>query len=123
MEYGKFQNVAIKLLSKFGTSKNIKLKKDTENSIVDPVTKRSVKAYKTYTGYGVKLGYETEAIGSLDNIIKAGDVKIICVFDVEPTEQKDQIIFGNDAFNIINVKKVDPDASTVVLYSVQCRRT
>lgn len=122
MEYGKFQNVAIKLLSKFGTSKNIKLKKDTENPVVDAITKRSVKVYKTYAGYGVKLGYETEAIGSLDNIIKAGDVKIICVFDVEPTEQKDQIIFGNDVFNIINVKKVDPDATTVVLYSVQCRR-
>lgn len=122
MEYGKFQNVAIKLLSKFGTSKNIKLKKDTENPTVDAVTKRSVKVYETYTGYGVKLGYETEAIGSLDNIIKAGDVKIICVFDVEPAEQKDQIIFGNDTFNIINVKKVDPDATTVVLYSIQCRR-
>ena len=122
MDYGKYKKIAIKLLSKFGTSKNIILKKDTGEPVSDPVTKRVVKTYKNYSGYGVKLGYETEAIGTLDNIIKAGDVKIICIFNEEPSEQKDQIIFGKDTYNIINVKKIDPDASTVVLYTLQCRR-
>lgn len=122
MDYAKFQNLAIKLLSKFGSASSVHLRKYTGVSGIDPVTKRTVKSFKLYSGYGVKLKYATEAIGSLDNIIKAGDVKILCYFPEEPSEQKDQIIFRKDTFNIINVEKIDPDSDTVVLYSVQCRR-
>lgn len=122
MQYAKFQNVAIKLLSKFGTTSTIRLQRDTGTTTYDETTMKDTKVYESYFGYGVKLQYSTEAIGSSDNIIKAGDVKIICYFTTEPIENTDQIIFGNDTYSIKNVEKVDPDATTVVLYALQCRR-
>lgn len=122
MNYSKFKSVSIKLLSKFGTVSNISLKQDTGETTYNETTGVDEKVYKTYSGYGVKLQYATEVIGSGDNIIKAGDVKIICVFDVEPTENNDKIVFGSDTFNVVHLGKVDPDATVTVMYTCQCRR-
>ena len=71
--------VAKKLLTKFGNVKNCILYHAEGKNIT------------TYKGIGVKLGYSSEAIGMNANTIKAGDAKIICQFDIMPTENTDVI--------------------------------
>lgn len=120
MDYSAMHDTAESLLDDFGTS--MTLSHDTGETEYDPETMTDTKVYEEYTGIGVKLDYSSEAIGSNDNIIQAGDVKIICQFDIEPVEDKDRITAGGISFNIIQCGKVEPDAQTAVIYTLQCRK-
>ena len=110
MNYKNMQKLAISLLKQFGNSKACTLTKRVDGKII------------TYKGVGVKLDYSSEVIGSNDNIIKAGDAKLLCYFDVAPTEMIDLIDFAGDRFNIINAGELAPDGNTNILYTLQIRR-
>lgn len=119
MAYTDEYNTAKELLTEFGTKcllhKYIEDDFDEEEYI-------QKKTYEDYEGVGVKLNYSEEVIGEGDNIIKAGDVKIICQLTEEPTEDQDQIILGRHTYNIISVEDVAPDDTLVIIYKLQCRR-
>lgn len=108
MNYPKLKQTAIKLLKSFGNPKKCILFKKENNVIVE------------YKGVGVKLKYDAEAVDG--NIIKMGDAKVLCYFDVEPTEMVDIIQIENDKFNIIHAGDVSPDNITKLLYTLQVRR-
>lgn len=108
MNYPKLKQTAIKLLKSFGNiKKTILFKRDG-----DIVTE--------YKGVGVKLRYDAEAIDG--NIIKMGDAKVLCYFDIEPTEMVDIIQIENEKFNIIHAGDTSPDNVTKLLYTLQVRR-
>lgn len=106
----KMKAVAKKLLSKFGNVKTCYLY-HTENKVVTQ-----------YQGIGVKLNYDSEAIGSNSNIIKAGDAKVICQFDIMPVENTDVIEIEGERFNVISSGDTSPSNVTKILYTCQVRR-
>lgn len=111
MNYTKMRQVAMNLLKSFGNpKKSILIHKEQDGDI------------KEYKGVAVKLNYNSEAIGLTGNIIKAGDAKVICLFDVMPVEQTDIIQIGDESFSIINSGDTSPDNNVKVLYTLQVRK-
>ena len=110
MDYNNSKMIALKLLSNFGNTKKCTLIKKEDNTV------------KTYKGVGVKLDYSSETIGSNDNIIKAGDAKLLCMFDTAPTEMTDLIEFNGIRFNIINAGELSPNGELDILYTLQVRK-
>lgn len=110
--YGNMKNTARKLLSKFG---------NTTACILYHYDKGS-KTITQYKGLGVKLNYETEAIGMNSNIIKAGDAKVICQFDIMPVENTDVIEIEGEKFNVVSSGDTSPNNITKILYTCQVRR-
>lgn len=102
--------VAKKLLKKFGNVKNCTLYHAEGKNIT------------TYKGLGVKLNYDSEAIGMNSNIIKAGDAKVICQFDVMPVENTDVIEIEGEKFNVIHSGDTSPTNITKILFTCQVRR-
>lgn len=121
MNYINSKAKAKAMLTKFGTASDIKLKKFISQQFNEE-TMETENVYEEYSGAGVYLNYSEEAIGRNDNVIQAGDVKIICIFDAMPSETEDQIIFNNEAYNVVHVKKLSPDGKIDILYTVQCRK-
>ena len=110
MNYQKMKALARTLLSKFGNVQDCWLYHEENKAVV------------TYRGIGVKLNYDSEAIGSNSNIIKAGDAKVLCQFDIMPVENTDVIEIGGERFNIVNSGDTSPDNVTKILYTLQVRR-
>ena len=110
MNYVAMQQLARQLLTKFGNTQNCVLI-HRENG----VTTR-------HRGLGVKLNYSSEAIGSNANIIKAGDAKVICQFDVMPVENTDVIEINGEQYNIFSSGDTSPDNVTKILFTLQVRR-
>lgn len=121
--YDKMRNTAVSLITAYGNS--FILKKPGGVSVFNPDTERNEQQFSEYTGKCVMKPYVAEMIGSLNNIIKAGDVEFKCVMDdtsVTPTEGKDKIIFGGNTYNILTVSTIKPDGKTVLIHTLQARR-
>jgi len=110
MNYLKMKALARNLLTKFGNVQDCWLYHQVNKSTV------------TYRGIGVKLNYDSEAIGSNSNIIKAGDAKVLCQFDVMPVENTDVIEIGGERFNVVSSGDTSPDNITKILFTCQVRR-
>ena len=110
MNYIAMKQVATNLLKEFGNVKNCVLLHKEKGTVT------------RYNGLGVKLNYSSEAIGSNSNIIKAGDAKVICQFDVMPVENTDVIEIEGERYNIIVSGDTSPDNITKILYTLQVRR-
>ena len=115
MNYLQMKQIAKKLLYNFGnTKRNTKhcklYHKESDGSVTE------------YKGLGVYLKYNSEAIGLNNNVIKAGDAKIICQFDIIPTETIDIIEMEGEKFSIVNVGLLSPDNITKILYTLQVRK-
>lgn len=108
MDYPQLKQTAIKLLRNFGNTRQCVL------------LKREGDVVKEYKGVGVKLRYKAEMVDG--NIIKMGDAKVLCYFDVEPTEMIDIIRIENDEFSIIDAGDTSPDNITKLLYTLQVRK-
>lgn len=106
--YDSFKNLGNKLLTKFGAVCYLYRRTDT--------------GVEKYTGIAAKFNYESEAIGMNNNVIKAGDAKILCQFSVTPVETDDYIEFAGENFNIVTVSEVSPDNTSKVIYELQVRR-
>ena len=110
MNYQKMKTLAKTLLTKFGNVQDCWLYHQVNKTVI------------TYRGIGVKLNYDSEAIGSNSNIIKAGDAKVLCQFDVMPVENTDIIEIAGERFNIVSSGDTSPDNVTKILYTLQVRR-
>lgn len=110
MNYQKMKMLAKTLLTKFGNVQDCLLYHQVNKTVT------------TYRGIGVKLNYDSEAIGSNSNIIKAGDAKVLCQFDVMPVENTDIIEIAGERFNIVSSGDTSPDNVTKILYTLQVRR-
>ena len=119
MAYTDEYNTAKELLTESGTKIILRKKiesEDDENSL------RKKIEYEEYEGIGCRFGYSAEEIGTNDNIINAGDVKILCQLPEFPTEAEDYIVFGKSTYSIVTVEEVNPDDTTSILLKCQCRR-
>lgn len=110
MDYVAMKQVARNLLTEFGNVTNCYL------------LHKEGKTVTRHKGLGVKLNYSSEAIGSNANIIKAGDAKVICQFDVMPVENTDIIEIEGERFNVINSGDTAPDNKIKILFTLQVRR-
>lgn len=108
MNYSGFKKIANNLLKKFGNSQSCLLIK-TKNNIQE-----------IYKGVCVKLNYTSEMVDG--NIIKMGDAKVICQFDVEPTEMTDILRIENQDYSIISVNELAPDGRLRIVYTLQVRK-
>ena len=120
MNYGKVQTLAEYLVSKFGS--DAILKKATGQQKFDPITGMTERPFRQVLGKAILTHYEVEAMGTKDNLIQAGDVRIIAVLPEKPVEVDDSILFGDTEYNIISVKTVVPNAKDVIVYELQGRR-
>lgn len=120
MNYGKFQTLAGSLVSKFGS--DAILKKATGQQKFDPITGMTERPFRQVLGKAILTHYEVEAIGSKDDLIQAGDVRIIAVLPEKPVEIKDSIVLKDTEYNIVSVKTVKPNAEDVIVYELQGRR-
>lgn len=105
------RSVAINLLKNFGNPNKCILTHREDDG-----------TFKEYRGVGVKLKYSEEAIGLNSNVIKAGDAKVLCYFDVMPIETVDIIQIENQKFSIIHCGDLSPDNITNILYTLQVRK-
>lgn len=119
MAYTDEYNTAKELITEFGTK--IILKKKIESEDDETSLRRKIE-YEEYEGLGCRFNYSAEEIGTIDNIINAGDVKILCQLSEFPTESEDQIIFGKSIYNIVSVDELNPDDSISILFKCQCRK-
>lgn len=110
MNYSALKKTAENLLRQFGNAKTCYLYRKERNSV------------SVYKGVGVKSNYDSEAIGLNGNVIKAGDAKIICQFEVMPTESIDIIEMEGEKFSIVNSGDISPDNKTKLLYKLQVRK-
>lgn len=110
MDYRNLKQTAINLLKNFGNPKKSILYHRTDDGIVE------------YKGVAVKLKYDSEAIGLSNNVIQAGDAKVLCYFDVMPVETVDVIQIENDRFSVIHSGDTSPDNITKLLYTLQVRK-
>lgn len=121
--YDRMRNIAYSLISSYGDK--FMLKKPDGNAVFNPDTNRNEQHFSEYPGKCLMKPYTAEMIGSLNNIIKAGDVEFKCVMDdmsVTPTEGKDKVVFGGDTYNILSVSMVKPNGKNVIVHSLQARR-
>lgn len=111
MNYSNMRNLAKKLLNQFGNSKTCLLYHKEGNEV------------KVYKGLGVLLSYDSEAIGMNNNIIKAGDAKVICQFDIKPEETIDILEMEGEKFSIVHSGFVSPTNGIKLLYKLQVRKS
>lgn len=111
MNYPQMRQTALNLLRTFGNPKKSILFHREENGDI-----------KEYKGVAVKLRYDEETIGLNANVIKAGDAKVLCLFDVMPTETVDIIQIENEKFSIIKAGDLSPDNITKILFTLQVRK-
>lgn len=121
--YDNMRNTALSLITSYGD--RFILRKPDGVPVFNPDTKRNEQNFSEYTGKCVMKPYVAEMIGSLNNIVKAGDVEFKCIMDdmsVTPIEGKDKIIFSGDTYNILTVSTIKPNGKTVIVHSLQARR-
>lgn len=81
---------------------------------------------KEYDGNCLITDYEASLIDG--TVIQRGDRKILAVLDGEPIPSQSNLeIYSTmgsliESYLIVNVEKVSPDAQTIILYKIQCRK-
>jgi hypothetical protein len=95
--------------------------------VYNPATNEYEKQEERFDGYCVVAGYDDKLVDG--TLIKVGDRKVMAVLLGEPEpslsslevyDKKGKIL--KDTYQVINPTKVSPDATTVILYRLQCRR-
>jgi len=94
--------------------------------VYNPSTNEYIAETQHFDGMAVISGYEDNMVDG--TIIQAGDRKIVAVLAGEPVPKLSTLdVFdrrGNlsDSYRVINSDKKSPDATTVIVYLLQCRR-
>jgi len=95
--------------------------------VYNPATNEYEEQKERFDGYCIVTSYEDKLIDG--TVIKAGDRKVMAVLSGEPKpglsslevyDKKGKIL--KDTYQVINPTKVNPDAMTVILYRLQCRK-
>lgn len=122
-DYGAMRSMAVNLLSEFGS--RFTLMKLNDSVTYNKETKKSEPSFTSCTGVCVMKTYTAEMIGSLSNIIQAGDVSFVCAMDdisIVPSEGKDKVVFGGKTYNILEAATSDPSGGKVIVHTLHCRR-
>jgi hypothetical protein len=94
--------------------------------VYNPATNEYEQNYEIHEGYCLVSAYDDRLIN--DTVIKAGDRKVTAVLPVEPLPGLSRLDVldkaGNlkDDYLVVNSAPVSPNADTVILYKLQCRK-
>jgi hypothetical protein len=94
--------------------------------VYNPATNEYEKQEDKFDGFCVVSGYEDRMVDG--TVIQAGDRKIVAVLHGEPTPKLSSLDVYDKAgklknsYLVINSTPVNPDASTIILYRLQCRK-
>lgn len=122
-DYQEMRDTATDMFEEFGNP--FILKKPDGEPRYNPKTKKTEQLYKDYTGICVMKTYEAEVIGTLNNVINAGDVTFKCVMDdinIIPEASKDKLIYEGVTYNLITPASADPSGSFVIVHTLLCRK-
>ena len=125
MNYKKLQATAQRLIGKNGTKCVLNNPSDAP-PIYNAITNEYEKQEEKFDGVAVISGYEDSMIDG--TTIKAGDQKIIAVFMGKPVPQLSTLdVYDKtgklkDSYKVINSNPKSPDATTVIVYLLQCRK-
>ena len=124
MDYANLARTAKRLLGKNGT----------KCILINPGTKAYNKETNKYenektphNGFCVISNYKDYNVDG--TIIKIGDRQVMAVLDGEPIPEISQFeVYDKtgkvlkETYHVINSAPVNPDASTIILYKLQCRK-
>lgn len=114
MNYQAIKNKAYLMLKKYGSECSLHIQ--TEKTY-NAETNCYEGEEEIVNGVAIINSYDSRHI---NEEIKAGDVKILCVIEKKP--KVDDVIFIGDTFyTVINVSEVKPNGIEVVYYEVQGR--
>lgn len=127
MNYKEMAAKAKRLIGKNGTKCVLKnpIREPVYNPATNEYDKQEEKEEK-FDGFCVVSGYEDRVVDG--TIIQVGDRKVIAVLTGEPVPKLstldvyDKAGTLKDSYKVINSTPVNPDASTVILYRLQCRK-
>ena len=126
INYGEMAATAKRLLGSNGT-RCVLVNPSGNPPVYNPATNEYEKQEERFDGFCVVSGYEDRLVDG--TVIKAGDRKVMAVLLGEPEpnlsslevyDKKGKIL--KDTYQVINANKVSPDATTVILYRLQCRK-
>jgi hypothetical protein len=95
-------------------------------SVYNQATNDYEKQEDKFDGFCIVSGYEDRMVDG--TVIQAGDRKVVAVLDGEPEpglsslDVYDKAGKLKDSYKVINSNPVNPDASTIILYRLQCRK-
>jgi hypothetical protein len=126
INYRELAATARRLLGSNGTKCILKIPSG-KPPVYNPATNDYDSSDAKHDGFCVVTGHDDKLIDG--TVIKAGDQKVMAVLPVKPEpslsslevyDKKGKIL--KDTYQIINATKVSPDATTVILYRLQCRK-
>ena len=125
VNYAKLQGVAKRLIGSNGTSCML-VNPSGNPPVYNPATDEYEKQKERLGGCCIVSGYEDRLVDG--TVIKAGDRKVMAVLEGEPKpglsslEVYDKAGKLRDTYQVINATTASPDATTVILYRLQCRK-
>jgi len=124
MDYNSIASTAKRLIGSNGTK--CVLRNPVEKPVYNPGTNEYEKQEEEFTGQCVVLNYADKLIDG--TVIKAGDRAVTAVIPGVPEPGLSFIDVydkaGNlaDTYQVINSSPVNPNATMVILYKLQCRK-
>jgi hypothetical protein len=126
INYVKLQSRAKKLIGPNGT-RCVLLNPSGKPPVYNPQTNEYDTSDERFDGFCIVSGYEDKLVDG--TVIKVGDRKVMAVLDGEPKPGLSKLeVYDKtgkilkEKFNVVNPTKVSPDATTVILYRLQCRK-
>jgi hypothetical protein len=124
LNYRTLAATARQLIGPNGT--RCRLRNPVGEPVYDPSTNEYIQNYETYEGYCLVSAYDDHLIN--DTVIKAGDRRVTAVLPADPQPGLSRLDIlgkaGNPKENylVVNSAPVSPNADTVILYKLQCRK-
>jgi len=124
VNFSNIAQIAKRLIGENGTK--IVLRIPTGNPVYNPATNEYESPEVLYNGFAVIANYQDNLIDG--TVIRSGDRLVKAVLDGEPKAGTSKLdIYNNngvkvDTLQIINVLPVNPNASTVIMYTLQARK-
>jgi len=124
LNYGKIAQIAKNLIGSNGTK--VVLKIPMGNPTYNPQTNEYETPEVLYNGIAIIANYKDQVIDG--TLIQSGDRLVKAVLDGEPIAGTSKLDVYNsegvkvDTLNIVNFNPVKPNGSTLIMYSLQCRK-
>lgn len=124
LNYQALSATARRLIGANGT--RCRLRNPIGEPVYNPAANEYEQGYEIYEGYCLVSAYDDRLING--TVIKAGDRKVTAVLPVEPLPGLSRLGVldkaGNlkDDYLVVNSAPVSPNADTVILYKLQCRK-
>jgi hypothetical protein len=124
MNYLRSARLAKRLITKNGTKAVLRI--PTGEPVWDDETASYVETYNGYRGVCLVTDYRQEDLNG--TLIEAGDRRLLCVFPVEPKPNVSLVdVYKKTGeleatYSVKNCSALVPDATTVILYTIQGRK-